>query len=606
MRLKAAISLLFVLTVITTASAYFAAGQSNTASNTNGQDEAFEARRQNFKSGREMLLDKGVTFEPEELLREHRSKALQDALDAMPEMHQSRRETAPLRGVYLADTLYLPEKVQLSGHTIIVANYVVFEGKNPVIRGHYDLNFFPAKPVAVLGTTLTQALHKKNPLVNVRLGGRPVLPSFSLIQDLGDRRTHNVTIDTSGPAPQALRSPPRKTPARLTGVSWHGFPHAILPLQTCSTGCDTSGVTGNTGASGAPGAPGANGISPANAPDGNCTSPSTGSNNGIDGANGQDGGNGKDGGNGQPGGNGGDAGNINAVVADGDTTAYNFIAGGGRGGLGGEAGNGGAGGDGGNGANGGNGVACGCQVGTGGDSGSGSRGGDAGAGGNGGPGGTGGNGASITVSLPFNGSATWSNSGGLGGMGGSGATGGIGGNGGFQGRVGIGATACGQTAANGNFALEPSPGNSGAAGNAGANGASGLAGPAASITHRSAPPPPAPTPTPGCASLPLASTADSPSPSFAPIANFTVPPVECDPSDPTMSCPCTPTNSPIIVDLTGDGFFLTSAANGVNFDIANSGTPIQIAWTANANNAFLVLDRLTFSLHALSRKRHAK
>jgi hypothetical protein len=120
------------------------------------------------------------------------------------------------------------------------------------------------------------------------------------------------------------------------------------------------------------------------------------------------------------------------------------------------------------------------------------------------------------------------------------------------------------------------------------------------------PPPPAPTPTPGCASLPLAATAESPSPSFAPIANFTVPPVECDPSDPTMSCPCTPTNSPIIVDLTGDGFFLTSAANGVNFDIANSGTPIQIAWTANANNAFLVLDRLTFSLHALSRKRHAK
>jgi hypothetical protein len=43
--------------------------------------------------------------------------------------------------------------------------------------------------------------------------------------------------------------------------------------------------------------------------------------------------------------------------------------------------------------------------------------------------------------------------------------------------------------------------------------------------------------------------------------------------------------------LTGDGFQLTSAANGVKFDIMNTGTPIQIAWTANANNAFLVLDR---------------
>ena len=57
--------------------------------------------------------------------------------------------------------------------------------------------------------------------------------------------------------------------------------------------------------------------------------------------------------------------------------------------------------------------------------------------------------------------------------------------------------------------------------------------------------------------------------------------------DPTDDTDC----SPIIIDLTGDGFFLTSAANGVKFDIANTGVPVQIAWTANANNAFLVLDR---------------
>jgi hypothetical protein len=49
--------------------------------------------------------------------------------------------------------------------------------------------------------------------------------------------------------------------------------------------------------------------------------------------------------------------------------------------------------------------------------------------------------------------------------------------------------------------------------------------------------------------------------------------------------------SPIIIDLTGDGFFLTDAVHGVQFDIANTGIPMQIAWTANANNAWLVLDR---------------
>ena len=49
--------------------------------------------------------------------------------------------------------------------------------------------------------------------------------------------------------------------------------------------------------------------------------------------------------------------------------------------------------------------------------------------------------------------------------------------------------------------------------------------------------------------------------------------------------------SPILVDLTGDGFVLTDAQHGVMFDIANTGHPLQIAWTANSNNAFLVLDR---------------
>jgi hypothetical protein len=77
---------------------------------------------------------------------------------------------------------------------------------------------------------------------------------------------------------------------------------------------------------------------------------------------------------------------------------------------------------------------------------------------------------------------------------------------------------------------------------------------------------------------------------IAPKGNLTTPPVECDPDDPT-SCPCTPSNSPIIIDLTGSGFALTDAAHGVLFDIANTGTPIQIAWTANTNNAWLVLDR---------------
>jgi hypothetical protein len=49
--------------------------------------------------------------------------------------------------------------------------------------------------------------------------------------------------------------------------------------------------------------------------------------------------------------------------------------------------------------------------------------------------------------------------------------------------------------------------------------------------------------------------------------------------------------SPIILDITGDGFHLTSEANGVKFDILADGTPIQTSWTdPQYHNSFLVHD----------------
>ncbi len=53
-----------------------------------------------------------------------------------------------------------------------------------------------------------------------------------------------------------------------------------------------------------------------------------------------------------------------------------------------------------------------------------------------------------------------------------------------------------------------------------------------------------------------------------------------------------PICSPVLLDLSGNGFFLTDASHGVRFDISGSGKSIQIAWTAaEADNAFLALDR---------------
>jgi hypothetical protein len=56
-------------------------------------------------------------------------------------------------------------------------------------------------------------------------------------------------------------------------------------------------------------------------------------------------------------------------------------------------------------------------------------------------------------------------------------------------------------------------------------------------------------------------------------------------------CYCTG-NSPIIIDLSGNGYKLTSAANGVWFDLPGNGRLQQWSWTSrDSDEAFLMLDR---------------
>src|SRR5205807_1819884 len=50
--------------------------------------------------------------------------------------------------------------------------------------------------------------------------------------------------------------------------------------------------------------------------------------------------------------------------------------------------------------------------------------------------------------------------------------------------------------------------------------------------------------------------------------------------------------SPIIIDVSGHGFSLTDAQNGVNFDLNADGNRERLGWTmADSDNAFLFLDR---------------
>lgn len=53
---------------------------------------------------------------------------------------------------------------------------------------------------------------------------------------------------------------------------------------------------------------------------------------------------------------------------------------------------------------------------------------------------------------------------------------------------------------------------------------------------------------------------------------------------------CLQCTSPIVIDMLGDGFDLTSAQEGVDFDIAGVGRPIRVSWT-QGDDAWLALDR---------------
>jgi hypothetical protein len=57
-------------------------------------------------------------------------------------------------------------------------------------------------------------------------------------------------------------------------------------------------------------------------------------------------------------------------------------------------------------------------------------------------------------------------------------------------------------------------------------------------------------------------------------------------------CGCVPYNTPIVLDLNGNGFDLTNADQGVSFNLNNIGGKEELAWTsAVSEDAWLVLDR---------------
>lgn len=367
-----------------------------------------------------MQIEAGLLFTPN-----GRNKA-RAQLEAYPEMYVSRVRTEPLRGVVMADTLTLPEKVKIDSDTVIIANDLIFEGAAPVIKGSHDLHVF------VFGSA--KAAHGPKTVITIDTSGYG-RDEWLASQALADRNSKQHVVRSN---------------------------HAISPQQQPANGSD--GVMGAAGISGNNGGDGVSGVS------GSCSSTK-------DGSNGTAAGSGLEGGDGGTGTNGLEAeGASNQTVVISSVTAGSFsvIAKGGKGGNGGPGGPGGSGGTGGKGGKGGDGAGCNCNAGglgeggTGGAAGNGGRGGKGGKGGNGARGGAGGN---IVISFPWGYDSTQVSTdyqGGSGGQGGVGGTGGIPGSYGSPGGGGHGGSV---------FGCDPArDGNAGSAGSGGAGGSGGDAG----------------------------------------------------------------------------------------------------------------------------------
>ncbi|HKY04300.1 MAG TPA: hypothetical protein VJQ56_05400, partial [Blastocatellia bacterium] len=243
-----------------------------TASKAEENRQLLLKKKEAFRRSSDLLTAHGVPFDPNELLDTNWRKNLAPRLALMSELQTDRRvKSKRLKGVYIADTLRLPEKMEADGDVVILARTLVYGGENVEIIA-------PGKEVSIF--VIESQKHSG-------------LSRTSVESSDARFRTTSVYIRTG----VYERFDGRVAYKIINGVATQ----VVLNEDGMNGAPGFQGITGIAGDTGANGVDGEDGI---------CT----GTRSGTRGGEGEEGDAGEQGGDGQPGFDGGDAGDINLEI----------------------------------------------------------------------------------------------------------------------------------------------------------------------------------------------------------------------------------------------------------------------------------------------------
>jgi hypothetical protein len=556
---------------------------------TNKTQQELQRKRESFKSGRELLLKRGVPFDPDVLLEGDWQAKLAPAFAAMPEFQEVREGTEKMEGVHFAGTLILPESIELTGDTVMIARELIFLGKKVTIKGPHSLTIFPNEPIRALDAGLVRDGHKGSTGFIKAGFSAPKLVATARERGLLVQ-PESISINLNGLGRDEWVQKQKAAVRNKSYSHAEGSRSGSLLVQNYDKDPGATGQTGNLGNAA---------VTPptqAEGPPGHC---GLSTHDGFIGEHGDDASGAGTGGIGGPGIKGDDGATFTGSFSG--TQSFNISVKGGRGGQGGTGGPGGLPAQGGKGGRGGPGAECPCpqNSGTGGQGGRGGKGSLGGLGGKGGPGKFGGQGGTINLTLTcYSGSYVTEVAGGgpgpegMPGQNSDGGTPGLGGDPG-EGKKNI---LC--------LSLGGNDGPSGQPGLPGDNNTSvaelgdpGIPGPVGHVNITTVA---CSGPSPGTCGGPATWNSSSGClPGFVAQDGICQKPFSFQQtcsgpsgySEENCDCPDGQGFSPILIDVLGDGFAMTDAAYGVDFNFFGNQL-VHLSWTvASSDDAFLVLDR---------------